>query len=614
MSASADVSFVVVPDSEAGRAALASVPAPGPRVIRHASGRPWLVGHWPDQAVTVAAAGRTRVAVAGFCPVSRGKLKAAAARSADISALDGLARELRGSAHLLASAGGRVRVQGGVAGVRSVYRARVAGVTIAADRPETLAGMTGAHVDERLLALRLMRPGVPHPLRERVLWRGVDAVAPGSYLVVEPDGTARTVRWWEPPEPELPLEQGAAAVRAALTGAVRARIRATDGAISADLAGGIDSGTLAHLAATPDRPLITLRGPQLDPGGDDALWARRTAGRLPRAEHVVLAYDRSPVLYEDLDRGTGTLPSEPPHWTRSGARYEHTARQLAAKGSRLHFCGHGGDELFSPPASYLHTLLRSRPLTALRHIRGHRALTPWPLYPTWRAVTDGKDFPAWLTHNAARLTEPPPGPCHPQLGWTPELRMPAWVTADATYATCELLTDASYEPLAPDRATHRTLEGVRRAGAAIAYATRLMAAHDVRLAAPYLDDRVIEAALAVRPHERGTPHRRKPLLADAMRGLVPDDVLARATRGHYGDDAMDGFRRHRRILLGLFDGSELSRLGLVDDTAVRAALRAPNPTPTTLRTLEPTLACESWLRTLPARTREPVAVAREGTP
>ncbi|MFI9204097.1 asparagine synthase-related protein [Streptomyces sp. NPDC053048] len=608
---SVDVSFVALPDSAAGSAAAAAVPAPGPRVINHASGRPWLVGRWPVDAVKVVTAGRTRVVVAGFCPLSTAELAAFAARLTGVAGLDELARRLRGSAHLMASVGGRIRVQGGVAGVRSVYRARIAGVTVAADRPDALSGALGAAVDERLLGLRLLTPFVPHPLRERSPWSGVDAVPPGSYLSVEPDGTARTVRWWAPPEPALSVAEGAPAVRDALTEAVRARVRGIGAgdeegaAVSAALTGSMDSGVLADLAAGPDHRLITVRQGRLDPGGDDASWARRVAARLPGAEHLAPDYDRSPALYAGLERGLGVLPAEPPHRVRSGARFDHTTGQLAARGSRLHLCAHGGDELFAPPASYLHTLARSHPAEALRRVRARRRQTRWPLGATWRALADSKSFPSWLTHSALRLTSPPPRPSDPQLGWAPELRMPAWATADAVDAVHEMITDASYEPLAPDRGAHRALDAVRRAGAATGYATRLAAAHGVHLAAPFLDDRVIEAVLAVRPEERAAPGRRKPLLAEAMRGVVADDILDRAPKGHYGEDVMDGVRRHRRALLELFDGSELSRMGLIDDAAVRAALGTTHPTVGPLLALEPTLACEAWLRTVAAgRPRE----------
>lgn len=53
--------FVVLPDHPAGTDALALAPAsglPGPKVIEHHSGRPWLVGDWPDDEIVSVSAAR----------------------------------------------------------------------------------------------------------------------------------------------------------------------------------------------------------------------------------------------------------------------------------------------------------------------------------------------------------------------------------------------------------------------------------------------------------------------------------------------------------------------------------------------------------------------------
>ncbi|MPY55800.1 asparagine synthase-related protein [Streptomyces spongiae] len=614
---SAEMTFTVLPDDDRAAAAARLVCAtPGAQVIPHASGRPWLVGRWPAGAVKVAAVGRTRVAVAGFCPVAAGRLERAAGELGDLSGLDRLALRLPGSAHLIGSFEGRVRVQGTASGVRAVFHTRLARVTVAADRPDTLAELIGADVDESLLALRLLTPWTPYPLRETPVWRAVRQVPPDHWLHLAPDGSERTVHWWSPPEPALTVEQGAPAVRDALTQAVHARVTKSE-VVSTDLSGGMDSGTVAHLAAGACRHLVTVRTPQRDPGGDDALWAGRSVERLPDAEHVVLAYAQSPTMWAGLQGGGPgtTLPAEPPYWVRAGARFADVVRAVAARDSGLHLCGHGGDELFQVPGTYLHTLTRTRPWTALRHVRGRRALAHWPFAATWRALADSRSFADWLAHSARQLGHPHPSPRVPQLGWTPPLRLPPWTTAEAARAVDDLLHTAAQrrpEPLAAGRDAHLALDGIRQKGAVIRYAERLMAAHGVRLAAPYLDDRVIEAALAVRPDERGTPDRYKPLLAEAMRGLVPDDLLGRATKGHYGEDTHDGLRRNRAVLLALFDDSELAARGLVDDTAVRAALRATHADPTPLMALEPTLACEVWLRSLSRGSKPSIAPATEG--
>ncbi len=46
----------------------------------------------------------------------------------------------------------------------------------------------------------------------------------------------------------------------------------------------------------------------------------------------------------------------------------------------------------------------------------------------------------------------------------------------------------------------------------------------------FLDDRVIEACLAVRPGERVSPGRYKPVLGAAMCGIVPEECLRRSNK------------------------------------------------------------------------------------
>ncbi|MEU9780312.1 asparagine synthase-related protein [Streptomyces phaeochromogenes] len=133
-------------------------------------------------------------------------------------------------------------------------------------------------------------------------------------------------------------------------------------------------------------------------------------------------------------------------------------------------------------------------------------------------------------------------------------------------------------------------------------------------AAPYLDDQVVEAALAIRVAERSTPGRYKPVLAEAVRDIVPDDVLRRQTKGEYSTDFHVGLRHNRAALVEIFDGSRLARAGLIDDAAVRASLLGVHPTPEGLRSLSSSLGSELWLRVRPERTRPPSTAITEGAP
>ncbi|GHG74877.1 asparagine synthase-related protein [Streptomyces griseocarneus] len=314
-----DVWFAILPDGESGSAAARLLRPWATEAIAHHSGRPWLLGSWPDGHVTVGTAGARRLAVIGRCPVTPGALSARAGQVRDLADVERAAQGLTGSFHLLVSVDGRVRARGSASGVRRLFHARVGGAVLAADRSDRLASATagtgeaaGAGVDERLLALHLLASPPPYPLDDRCVWLGVQGLRPHDCLLIEADGRARTQRWWSPPEPELTLEQGVPAVREALTAAVSACM-AGGGTVSSDLSGGLDSTSLCFLAAREQargRPggarLVTLRWQSLDPENDDATWAVRATDMLPGTEHVTPSRHEWPLWYSGLTALTGS--------------------------------------------------------------------------------------------------------------------------------------------------------------------------------------------------------------------------------------------------------------------------------------------------------------------
>ncbi|TGB07858.1 asparagine synthase-related protein [Streptomyces palmae] len=593
--------FAVLPDGEAASAAARALRPHVSRVVDHASGRPWLMGCWPDGALMVAAAGEARAVVAGDHAVTAAGLgrRLARARSvADVGPLSGLP----GCHHLVVSLAGQVRVQGTLGAVRRVFHARAGKAMVAASHARVLACLTGADWDQRWLAVRLSSVAMPYPLQETVPWCGVEAVPADHWLRLDADGSASAYRRWSPPDAELTLAEGAPVVRAALAGAVGART-AAGGTVSTDLSGGMDSTTLAFLAAAEPVDLVTYRWAERDTGNDDARYARLAAARLPRARHVVDPKDGVAMfagLGPDAAGGATWARGEPPAWVRSAGRIEHIARAMAAQGSRLHLAGHGGDELFRPGGhGHLRDLAGRRPLTALRRARGYRALAraSWPAVA--KALTDRRTPARELRWHADHLTDPlPVDPRALRTGWTWSMRMPEWASPDAVAAARSMLRNAAEaaHPLAPGREQHQVLMQARSAGVIFGPAADLTAAVGARLTMPYLDDAVIEAALAVRPEDRNQPGRYKPLLVEAARGILPRPVLERTTKGEFSADFYQGLERHRAELLALLEDSALARYGLIDTAICRQALLRPHPTAATLMPLDATLACEIWLR------------------
>ncbi|WP_369215001.1 asparagine synthase-related protein [Streptomyces flavofungini] len=552
-------------------------------------------------------AGQVRAVVAGECAATTADLRARLGRVRSVAEAGKAAEGLPGCFHLVVSAGGRVWAQGTLAGVRKVFHTRFSGTSVASDRPDVLASVTGAGWDTSWLALRLSGMVMPFPVHESVPWDGVEAVPSDRAWVLEADGRGGEVLRWRAPEAEASLDEGAAAVRTALRGAVAARA-AREAPVSVDLSGGMDSTSLAFLAGAGGTKLVTYRFAETDTGNDDAHYARLAARRLPRARHVVDAVEAGATMFAGLGPRAveaDHADAEPFGWVRSRARIEHLARTMADAGSRTHLAGHGGDELFRTGShTHLHDFVRRFPVGGLGRVRDYRAMAraSWPA--TLRALADRRDPARELSRQARRLAAgtPPATRDGWRVGWAPMPWLPVWASGAAVEAARSVLdaaVKAGPQPLAPWREQHEVLLLARCTGGLVAQADRLTRrTAGVGLAVPFLDDQVLHAALAVRPQDRNTPRRYKPLLAEAMRGIVPREVLERRTKGEFSADLYRGWQRNRGEILALMEDSRLAAHGLIDPGLLRRTLAGPHTSAAPLGSLDATLAAEVWLRSL----------------
>ncbi|MFD0312671.1 lasso peptide isopeptide bond-forming cyclase [Streptomyces flavalbus] len=590
--------FAVLTDRGDAATVARSLRRTGTRVIEHASGRPWLVGHWDDREIVSVRVRSVSLALVGDFAVGAEELERVAARLRDLAELDAWARAQPGSFHLVAALDGRIRVQGTASGLRLVFHASVGGVTVAATRADVLAAALDRPPDPGELAVRLLWP-TPHPLYERPLWHGITAVAPQDWLHLGPDGNGvRHSRWWTAPEPVRTLTDGAPRVREALADAVGVRT-GRGGVVSCDLSGGLDSTSVCFLADRSPARVVASTWPGRDPADTDLRWAQRAAAALPDVEHVVWDAHASPLVYTDLLH-IDDLLDEPTIGVMDRSRVLRHLPAMAERGSRVHLTGIGGDHVAWCSEAYYHRLARTRPLFALRQLRGFRALWQWPLGGTLRALADTRSYGQWLRDTASRLRDPLPATVTTSLGWGMPPRLFEWVTPEAQRLAGQALVEASasVSPLHPDRGLHADLEQIRTCTRVIRQWDHMAARCGVPMASPFLDDRVIEECLSVRPDERVSPWQYKPLLTAAMRGVVPDDCLQRSDKAAASMDAADGLREHRADLMALWEDSRLERLGLVDGDTLRHLAQRPSTPVLRQAVLYSTIAAEVWLRAL----------------
>ncbi|MFK0226643.1 asparagine synthase-related protein [Streptomyces sp. NPDC090303] len=584
--------FIVLPGTSKIPDVPTLVPFEATKIISHASGIPWVVGRWAADEVVTASAGPVRVVVIGHCPITTGQLKELASRIESLHDVSKLAQQLSGSFHLIVSVHGKVRIQGSVTGLRRLFYAKTRGCTIAADRADLLAVATRATVNEEALATRVACGGMlPPPLGEQSMWTGVAVVPPDHYMALD---EGKTARWWSPPAPKESLQEGAQAVRAALDAAVASRTREHT---SADLSGGMDSTSLTFLAAQKNPNLLTFRWGEAELGNDDGYFSSVASASLPHARHLIVPQAQLKELFSEPRESADT--EQPYLFSRTLGRTHQTAQILSDQGSDSHIAGHGGDELFYKFPGYLHRLIRRHPLLGIQHARAHKALSRWPLSDTFRQLSGSGDIKSWWDAQVDSLGSAPPSSRFPPLEWNfVPLRAQKWVTSKALeIARSRIRGQAeSAVPFAADRGQHQFLLALRTTGPSYGQLARVYAGHGVRLHMPFLDDRVVEAALAVRLHERVDPWRYKPLLAEAMTGITPNEILSRSTKGEFSGDIRRGRRRYLSKVLDVFSDSALASRGLIDADLLRTEILSPQADMTLTISLEQLLGCETWLR------------------
>ncbi|WP_411079695.1 asparagine synthase-related protein [Streptomyces sp. cmx-18-6] len=621
--------FVVLPDSVAGHAVAGQLPAPegAPEVtgaapavgdvltVAHPSGRPWIVARPLVRKVSHLARGDDALALIGPDRVPESVLAGILEGARDRAGLERRLARLPGLYHVVARLSGETWIRGTASGLRRIYHVRhpQAG-TVASDRPAVLAHLTGAPLDDGALALRLL-DFLPHPLSRRVLWRGVHETGAGYGLALPAaaPGTAaapgpREHRWWEPPPAELPLAEGARRLRDAVAASVRAHVGGLD-RISCELSGGMDSTSLTFAArATGPAELSLLTVAARDRYSEDESWARRAVEEAAHRttdhsadstdlRHHVIPADDAPYFYADLAASAAELNDEPLPVAPGRARAHLLLSRAHATGSRYHLTGYGGDELFLGLPHAYQDLFHGNPFTAWSRLSGLRHQLGWPLLPTVKALLDRTDFARWTA--GAITVEPQSLTRVPLLSWGVRQSLRPWFTEHGrTLITEEFRAAAEQaEPIDPRRGRHVDIDAVRMG------ARHFQAMEDVGMtiglpvAAPFYDDRVLEATLAVRVAERISPWRYKPLLVEAMRGVVPDALLARTTKDHMSSDEHQGLREHAPELKELWTGSRLAEHGLVDARHLLRLAAEPFSPVLVEHSISSTVAGETWLRT-----------------
>ncbi len=401
---------------------------------------------------------------------------------------------------------------------------------------------------------------------DETVYADIHRLPAAHVLVVSPQGLRRW-RYWDPHPPELrglSDDESAERVGEALRRAVAARLRETP-SVGAHLSGGLDSSAVVATALEVMRE-GRVEARRLDPVSlvfprcsfDERREILAVASHLGVGADLV---DPTPIqldaVLEPIAR-YGELPDLP-----TG---EPLARPLLArvreKGLRVVLTGFGGDQWFEGSTFWYADLLRSGRLRVL-----------WGRLRIDGEGTVGQS--ASLFAQAGLLPLVPVGFRRRLRRWLGVRRSPAWIRPEFARRTSleDRLTPAPLEPLEGSFA-RADLKRLLSSGWEALFkeqVERTAAWHGVEYRHPFFDRRLVELALALPETQRQQDGRSKVVVRAAMRGRLPDALLAREAKVDFTELYLDAIDRLGGP--GLVERLAIAEAGWVDADRVRELFR-----------------------------------------
>ena len=596
-----------------------SIPVPGFVAATGGSRREPTVrtyGAWPDAEIVDVSLPMIRLLIVGHFVTRRTDIAATFSTVAE-TGRTGLLDELPGAyAYLVLRRSGELTARGDDAGQYPLYYSCSLDETLVGTHAGVLGARHRREPDAITAAVRIACPNVLPLGAERSLFCGVGALEPGATLHAVA-GDVHVDRADPADRPRLPRREVAPELRRELAEAVRRRTSGVS--VSCDLSGGLDSTSLAFLAArSSGRPVHVITYRQALAPAQDLTYATAYAKLDAKFRHSIVTGTEDSLPYCDLSAvtapgldGDAVLAEEPAGAMVARSRAEIRLARAAELRSRLHMTGEGGDAVFGSPAAYLADVAASRSRASLFRLcltqAWIREESPWLLFRRARR-TAGTGARASLVGLAVQLE-------HPQVrqmrwsdcvAWWPLVGEAVnWLTGSMRATLADIAADPQTERCVPRGAEAADLQGiveVRNSAAAQRYLRELGHGWGVPVHAPLLDNAIVRLCSRVRSGERWDTALPKPLLRTALEGLVPAAVFDRRTKGSYTGEDYLGARTMIHYLREIVSTSRLAELGVIEPARVMqsverlgAGISAP------MGALNQLVALEVWLHRLQGR-------------
>lgn len=416
-------------------------------------------------------------------------------------------------------------------GIKPVYYYRSADAIVFASELKALfaSGLIAREIDPSGLVGYLLTGSVPNPLS---IYRHVSSLEPSKYLIID---TAQNLSleakcYWSLPKEIVSvsgIDEAVETCRELLLEAVRIRL-VSDVPLGAFLSGGLDSSAVvALMRQATDGPIRTCSMVFEEAEYSEAIYAQAVA-KAAGTEH----FERV-ITYDDVTREFDNILNALDQPSVDGVNTYFVSQTARQAGLTVALSGLGGDELFGGyPNTFREVPQVYRALRLAQHIPAgasvaRSAISLLPGRARWSRIQDALEQPASLA--SAYMT---------RRGLFSPSEVRQLVTRDAWEEAAN-----RFDPVSA--VAQRAGFNERQGSDTFAWVSRaelrnythhqllrdtdvMSMAHSLEVRVPLLDRQLVSTVLGLPAWVKQLNSRQpKPLLARAMRGLVPDIVLDR---------------------------------------------------------------------------------------
>ncbi|HKI01256.1 MAG TPA: asparagine synthase-related protein [Thermoanaerobaculia bacterium] len=422
---------------------------------------------------------------------------------------------------------------------------------------------------------------------ERTFFEGLYRLPGGHTLTATPE-SLRVRRYWDVAELSalaLDEEETASRFRELLTQAVRDRLDTPEGSVGIAMSGGLDSTSVAALAAGAG-PLraYSFVFDQLDECDE-----RVFISSLSRDLGIETTFIEAERFWFLGDAEAYPPPLETPEVSWDFA-FRQMLQALRERGGRVLLTGHGADDLLLGSKRVYAERLRRGDLRVLGEVWQHSRSRRYGWRPFYHLLAEPLIGPSAASALRRLFSRREP------------FRLPAWIAPDFADRTAlsERLAeyvrgpaqgsarDEMYQNLIARPSYHRSIDWYdRNAGP-----------FGVEVRHPFLDRRLFEFVFALPPEHLMRLEERKLLLRRAVAGILPDAVRLRRRKTSLGGFVDFSLRKEADRIRNLLAAPLSAELGIIEGSAACQAYEryCAGETAPGQRSLWYVITLELWLR------------------